>query len=60
MKRYAPFLFAIVATLLAVGLGLAFTRTNMFELNGREIHWRRLLGRAVDGAADLLEPEVAA
>lgn len=64
MKRFYPFLFASVATLLAVGLSLALTlaltRSFRFELGGREIAWRRILGRVVDEAAETLETEAAA
>ena len=60
MKRYFPFLFAIVATLVAVGLGLALTRSFTVDLGGREIAWRRILGRVVDEAAEALETEAAA
>lgn len=60
MKRYYPFLLAIVATALAVGLSLALTRAHVFELREREINWRRLLGRVVDEPTEALEPEAVA
>ena len=57
MARFYPFLFAMVATVLAVVVGFVFMRTHSVEPKAPEMPWRRLFGRPFEKAAEALEKE---